>query len=79
MAMTDTDIESTHRVRFNPNDMAHRRRRAGLSQEQVGRLIGRRAGTVTRYESGDITPSATILAKLAKAYGCTPNDFYLIG
>ena len=43
--------------------------RRGLSQAQLGRMLGMRQPHVARLESGDHEPSVTTLARLADALG----------
>lgn len=50
------------------------RDRAGLTQTDVGRLIGVHLVTVSRWESGARAPSLEVLYTLAHLYGCRARD-----
>lgn len=49
----------------------------GLSQEQVAELVGIKAGTISSYETGNVTPSVEILMKLASTFNASAD--YLLG
>lgn len=51
--------------------------RKGLSQEQVANIVGKKVGTISSYETGNVTPSVEILMKLAAAYSVSTD--YLLG
>jgi len=50
------------------------RRRAGLSQAAVGRILGVTFQQVQKYERGSNRLSASALAKVARALGVSPLD-----
>lgn len=50
----------------------------GLSQSQLGELVGVHYTQIGRYESKDMKPAADILSKLANKLGISP-DFLLNG
>lgn len=54
-----------------------KRAEADLSQAEASEMAGINITTLSKYEAGDIVPSAEKVFKLAEVYGCTPND--LIG
>lgn len=54
-----------------------RREQIGLTQEQLGELIGKDQKQIWRYEAGKQTPSAETLVQLARALE-TSTD-YLVG
>ncbi|WP_327329825.1 helix-turn-helix domain-containing protein [Streptomyces sp. NBC_01201] len=49
--------------------LATARRNAGLSQEQLGNLVGVERRTIQRYESGERDPRFTDLLLIADALG----------
>ena len=51
------------------------RKKAGLTQKQLGETIGAAAVTIRQYEAGSREPSNAILIKLASALGL-PNPAY---
>lgn len=55
-----------------------RRKKLGLSADQLGELIGKNRATIYRYESDDIeNMPITIISTLAKVLKCSPA--YLMG
>jgi transcriptional regulator with XRE-family HTH domain len=50
------------------------RRRAEISQRELARRVGKTRSSIAKYESGEQTPRAVTLMKLAKALSLTPND-----
>lgn len=54
-----------------------RREQLGLTQEQLGELIGKDQKQVWRYEAGKQIPSAETLVQLARALETTTD--YLVG
>jgi transcriptional regulator with XRE-family HTH domain len=53
-------------------ELIQARRAQGLTQQQLGTLIGRDQGTVSRYEKGDVLPDPAIALKLAEALCIAP-------
>lgn len=47
------------------------RQEKGLSQGELAKLVAGDGRQISRYENGHITPSAEVLAKLAKALDCS--------
>ena len=45
------------------------RKKKGLSQAELGKMIGTSGDVVGRYERGDISPSVEVVSKIADA-GC---------
>jgi len=52
-----------------PIRLKEARKRSGLTQTEVAKLLGLKQGTLTNYETAKITPSAEVLGKLAEFYG----------
>jgi DNA-binding XRE family transcriptional regulator len=49
------------------------RKRAGLSQEQAGKLVGfNRASSLAQHEGERSTPTLTLFLKLCEIYGISP-------
>jgi transcriptional regulator with XRE-family HTH domain len=57
--------------------LAHHRRLKGLSQQQVGEAIGVEPETISRMETGVISPSLKRLCQLSEVLGCPVE--HLIG
>lgn len=53
------------------------RKKKGLSQADLGKLIGTSGDVVGRYERGDISPSIEVVSKIADALEVSID--YLIG
>lgn len=53
------------------------RKKKGLSQADLGRMIGTSGDVVGRYERGDITPSVEVVSKIADALEVSVD--YLLG
>lgn len=67
-AAPSTDWEAfTRRVGA---ELAHQRRLKGLSQQQVGEAIGVEPETISRMETGVISPSLKRLCQLAQVLDC---------
>lgn len=54
--------------------MLYARRRAGLLQRQVADALGVSLGAVAMWDTGQRTPRAGMLPKIAKLYGCTVDE-----
>lgn len=52
----------------------HYRERAGLTQTELGELIGKSLETIGRIERGSTAPSLVLLEKLADALKVDPRD-----
>ena len=50
------------------------RKAAGLTQEQMGELVGVTRQAVSKWESGASDPSTANLIALAKLFGTTPEE-----
>lgn len=62
------DIEKTGRF------IAELRRERGLTQEQLGSIIGATNKTVSRWETGAYMPPIEVLELLSKEFGVTINE-----
>ena len=54
--------------------IAQLRRQAGLSQEQLGDLLGVSRQAVSKWERGDFDPSTSNLLALAKLFGISAEE-----
>lgn len=52
------------------------RERRGLSQAQMADHMGVCRATACRWESGEITPNALRIPRLAKLLNCTTDELY---
>ncbi len=52
-------------------------KKKGLSQAELGKMIGTSGDVVGRYERGDITPSVEVVSKIADALEVSVD--YLLG
>lgn len=52
----------------------NRRLSAGLTQEEVAKLLGISRTTVTMWETSDVRPKADMLLDIAQIYGCTIEE-----
>lgn len=63
---------------YNPDVIRSARKRAGLSQQRLGEIIGlpsRQAKIVSRWECGEYHPTADYLLRIMAALDLTPSDF----
>ena len=66
------------RYEFRPESLVEVRKRVGLSQAKMAKLLGVPANTLSRWETGTTTPDAESLAAIYSAaveHGVTPNFF----
>lgn len=61
---------------LDPAALRRARQATGLRAEDVGRLIGRAGTVVTRYETGEIDPPASVLGLLAGLYDVEVGTFF---
>ena len=50
------------------------RKRAGLTQEQLGEMVSVKQNAVAKWELGNGMPRVVTLIKLAQALGCTVDE-----
>lgn len=53
------------------------RQRQGLTQKQLGDMLGVHQTHVWRLEQGKKTPNAAMILKIADIFGVTPNQLML--
>ena len=56
--------------------LAERRKAAGLTQEQLGQIVGLDQNAVSRYESGLHLPRKDVLIRLAIVLNCEVKDLF---
>lgn len=66
-----TEPRKGPRQRGNESALTRARMAAGLTQGQLAEEIGCKQKDISRWERGHHSPSAAILAKIAKTLGCT--------
>lgn len=64
-------------VVFLKSNIRAERARLNLSQADVANAIGIHVNMISRYESGENEPSASVLVRMAAFFGCSPD--YLLG
>lgn len=50
------------------------RKKKGLTQKQLGGIVGVSTSTIAKYENGDLEPNLKVLSKLAKALDIKEED-----
>lgn len=53
------------------------RARAGMTQQDLGKMVGVSKNAISQYESGVRKPDIITLKKLAKALGCTTDELLI--
>ena len=56
--------------------LVERRKAAGLTQEQLGQIVGLDQNAVSRYESGLHLPRKDVLIRLAIVLNCEVKDLF---
>ena len=59
------------------NNIESERRRLGLTQEELGVLVGKGRATIIRWEADPLCITGTYLVKLAELFKCSID--YLLG
>lgn len=55
------------------------RKKKGLTQKELGELIGKTHNTVSNYETGTISPEQDALFAISRALDCTLDDLFPLG
>ncbi len=58
------------------NELKAMRVRKGLTQKELGALIGVGYGTISKWETGESDPQFAKIGKLANALGVTTADIF---
>lgn len=66
-------------VLFDPHRLREARDAAGLTLAEVALVIGRSDATVSRYESGRLPITSSMLGRLARLFDRHVSDFYVEG
>lgn len=61
-----------------PERLDHLIRERGMSNRQVGDMVGRERKTIGMYRTGAVIPDGVIICKLCSALKTTPN-YLLLG
>ena len=61
---------------FNFEFLRNQRRQRGLTQEQLGKLLGVTGATVGNWERGDSYPDAKELSNIATVFGVNDVNIY---
>ena len=56
------------------NNLKKFREKAGVSQSQLATTLGISQQAVTKWETGECLPRASMLIKIAKVLGCTVDE-----
>jgi len=67
----------TVEVRIKRCLLRDRRKRAGLSQQQVAELLGVSKSRISEYENSEINMSILTAKKLAVICGCDISDLFI--
>lgn len=57
-------------------NIKNKRESKGLTQEELGKMLGVNRSTVAMWETGEAMPRADKLPELAKILGCSIDDLY---
>lgn len=63
-------------VVFDPQALRGARRAAGLTLIDVAARTGRSWSVIGRYERGEVSPSADVIADLCLLYSVSPGDLW---
>jgi transcriptional regulator with XRE-family HTH domain len=69
-------VASEQVLELRPDVLVALRKRAGLTQEQLGELVGRTKYAVSKWEAGAAQPPAKLLPLLANAFACSVDYMY---
>lgn len=61
---------------FSPQRLVDAREAAGLSQDDLGYLVGGGGGAIRKYERGDVVPGSNKLRRLARELGVMMEDLF---
>lgn len=69
-------IDRTQPRRTNDSTLARLRMDRGLTQGQLAEKVGCYPKDISRWETGERTPSTKSLLKLASALGCSLDELF---
>ena len=58
------------------NNLADSRKKSGLNQADLGKLVGVSRQTISLIERGDYNPSVTVALTIAKVLGVDINEIF---
>lgn len=58
--------------------LVYRRKAANLTQTQVAEILNIDRTTVTKWETGRVSPRVDMLPRLAALYKCSIGDLYMV-
>lgn len=70
------EIRSEERIAFG-NSLSEKRRESGLSQEELGQIIGKSSNAISRYENAENTMDVHTFAKTVNALKISPYELLL--
>ena len=59
------------------NNIKHIRKTNGLTQQQLGDILGLKKSTICKWETGNSNPDFKTLIKLSKYFKCTIDELVL--
>ena len=68
-----TDEQELHEFQVNLKTLM---RRKFVDQTELARRLGVSQGTISKYTTGHLIPDVLMLRKMARALGCSVNDFF---
>lgn len=71
------EIRSEERIAFG-NSLSEKRRESGLSQEELGQIIGKSSNAISRYENAENTMDVHTFAKTVNALKISPYELLLV-
>lgn len=60
------------------NNLADFRKKVGLNQADLGKLVGVSRQTISLIERGDYNPSVTVALTIAKVLGVDINEIFML-
>lgn len=70
------ETRSEERIAFG-NSLSEKRRESGLSQEELGQIIGKSSNAISRYENAENTMDVHTFAKTVNALKISPYELLL--
>lgn len=70
------EIRSEERIAFG-NSLSEKRRESGLSQEELGQIIGKSSNAISRYENAENTMDVHTFEKTVNALKISPYELLL--
>lgn len=77
--MKSFEIDKNKLNKYVGNKIKEFRKKKGLTQKELGELIGVKYNTISSYENGTNSLDQNVLYKLSKALDCKMDDFFPSG